>query len=97
MEVKKEFKIEEKKSNMTLENRRKLFLTGVMEVISFNEEKILLNTSLGMLTIKGSGLKMNKLDVQNGEVMIIGMVYSFTYTGSEAKQDKESILSKLFR
>jgi len=97
VEVKKELKIEEKKSNMTLENRRRLFLTGVMEVISFNEEKILLNTSLGMLTIKGSGLKMNKLDVQNGEVMIIGMVDSFTYTGSEAKQDKESILSKLFR
>ncbi|SCN23131.1 Spore protein YabP [Clostridium sp. N3C] len=97
MEVKKELKIEEKKSYMTLENRKKLFLTGVMEVISFNEEKILLNTSLGVLTIKGSGLKMNKLDVQNGEVMIIGMVDSFAYTGSEAKQDKESILSKLFR
>jgi len=97
VEVKKELKIEEKKSYMTLENRKKLFLTGVMEVISFNEEKILLNTSLGVLTIKGSGLKMNKLDVQNGEVMIIGMVDSFAYTGSEAKQDKESILSKLFR
>ena len=56
MEVKKEVRIEEKKSNITLENRKRLFLTGVMEVISFNEEKILLNTSLGMLTIKGSGL-----------------------------------------
>ena len=96
MEVKKELKIEEKKSNMTLENRRRLFLTGVMEVISFNEEKILLNTSLGMLTIKGSGLKMNKLDVQNGEVMIIGMVDSL-HIPPEGKQDKESILSKLFR
>ncbi|MDP4088381.1 MAG: sporulation protein YabP [Bacillota bacterium] len=97
MEVKKEVKLEEKKSNLTLENRRKLFLTGVMEVISFNEEKILLNTSLGMLTIKGSGLKMNKLDVQNGEVMMVGNVESFVYSGSEAKQDKESILSKLFK
>lgn len=97
MEVKRDLKIEEKKSNMTLENRKKLFLTGVLEVISFNEEKILLNTSLGMLTIKGSGLKMNKLDVQNGEVMIIGMIDSFIYTGSEAKQEKESILAKLFR
>lgn len=97
MEVKKEVRIEEKKSNITLENRKRLFLTGVMEVISFNEEKILLNTSLGMLTIKGSGLKMNKLDVQNGEVMIIGMIDSFIYTGSEAKQEKESILAKLFR
>ncbi len=97
MEVKKEVKLEEKKSNLTLENRKRLYLTGIMEVISFNDEKIILNTSLGMLTIKGSGLKMNKLDVQNGEVMIVGNVDSFVYTGSEAKQDKESILSKLFR
>lgn len=97
MELKKDVKLEEKKSNITLENRKKLSLTGVMEVISFNEEKILLNTSLGMLTIKGNGLKMNKLDVQNGEVMIAGTVDSFVYTGSESKQEKESILSKLFK
>lgn len=97
MEVKKDTKLEDKKSNLTLENRKKLFLTGVMEVISFNEEKILLNTSLGMLVIKGSGLKMNKLDVQNGEVMMVGTVDSFIYSGSEAKQDRESILSKLFK
>jgi sporulation protein YabP len=97
MEVKKEIKIEEKKSSLVLENRKRLMLNGVVEVISFNDEKILLNTCLGMLTIKGEGLKMNKLDVQNGDVVIIGMVDSFIYSGAEAKKDKESILSKLFR
>lgn len=97
MEAKKEIRIEDKKSNLTLENRKKLLLNGVIEVISFNEEKILFNTNLGMLTIKGSGLKMNKLDVQNGDVVIVGTVDSCIYSGSEAKQDKESILSKLFK
>jgi sporulation protein YabP len=97
MEAKKEIKLDDRKSNLTLENRKRLLLNGVVEVISFNEEKILLNTCLGMLTIKGQGLKMNKLDVQNGDVTIIGTVDSFIYSGSEAKQDKESILSRLFR
>jgi sporulation protein YabP len=97
LEVKKEIKIEDKKSNLTLENRKRLLLNGVVEVISFNEEKILLNTTQGMLTIKGAGLKMNKLDVQNGDVVIVGTVDSCIYSGSEAKQDKESILSKLFK
>lgn len=97
MEVKKEIKVEDKKSNLILENRRKLMLNGVVEVISFNDEKILLNTCQGMLTIKGVGLKMNKLDVQNGDVVIVGTVDSCVYTGSEAKQDKESIISRLFR
>jgi sporulation protein YabP len=97
VEAKKEIKIEDKKSNLTLENRKRLSLTGVVEVISFNEEKILLNTIQGMLTIKGAGLKMNKLDVQNGEVIIIGTVDSCIYSSSEAKQDKESIWAKLFK
>jgi sporulation protein YabP len=97
VETKKEIRIEDRKSNLTLENRKKLVLTGVVEVISFNEEKILLNTTQGMLTIKGTGLKMNKLDVQNGDVVIAGTVDSFVYTGSEVKQDKESILAKLFK
>lgn len=97
MEVKKEIKVEDKKSNLTLENRKRLLLTGVVEVISFNEEKILLNTTQGMLIIKGVGLKMNKLDVQNGDVIIVGTVDSCVYSGSEVRQDKESILAKLFK
>jgi sporulation protein YabP len=97
VEVKKEIKVEDKKSNLTLENRKRLLLTGVVEVISFNEEKILLNTTQGMLIIKGVGLKMNKLDVQNGDVIIVGTVDSCVYSGSEVRQDKESILAKLFK
>jgi len=97
MEVKKEIKIEDRKSGLMLENRKKLSLSGVVDVISFNEEQIVLNTVLGSLTIKGEGLKMNKLDVQNGEVIMVGIVNSFIYTNKESKKDKESILSKLFK
>lgn len=97
MEVKKEIKIEDKKSNLTLENRKRLYLTGVIEVMSFNDAVIMLNTSLGSMTIKGEGLRMNKLDVQNGEVIIVGNINSCVYSGAEIKQDKESILTKLFK
>ena len=97
MEAKREIKIEDKKSNLTLENRKRLALTGVVEVISFNENVIMLNTNLGSLTIKGEGLRMNKLDVQNGEVMIAGMINSCIYSGAEIKKDDESIFKKLFK
>lgn len=98
MEVKKEIKIEDKKSNVSLESRKRLQLTGVLEVFSFDDEKISLNTCLGTLTIKGKNLKMNKLDVQNGDVVIIGTIDSFVYSNSEAKQiNKEGILARLFK
>jgi sporulation protein YabP len=94
---KKEIKIEEKKSMLSLENRKRLILNGVIEVVSFNEEQIILNTNLGTLNIKGVGLKMNKLDVQNGDVVIIGTVNSCIYTNNEIKKEKQSLVSKLFK
>lgn len=97
MEKKSENRLEEPRGNIILENRKKLVLTGVEEVISFDDEKILLNTKLGFLTIKGSDLKMNKLDVQNGDVIIVGNVSSIVYSSKEAKKEKESIISKLFK
>lgn len=97
MEGKKEIRIEDKRSNLSLENRKRLALTGVVEVISFNDTQIVLNTNLGSMTIKGEGLRMNKLDVQNGEVIIVGMVNSCIYSGAEIKKDNESIFAKLFR
>lgn len=97
MERKIENKVENSKGNITLENRNRLTLTGVEEVISFDDEKILLNTKLGALTIKGSELKMNKLDVQNGDVIIIGSVASIVYSGKAIKKEKENIITKLFK
>ncbi|MGH4137258.1 sporulation protein YabP [Clostridium sp.] len=97
MEVKKETKIEDRKSNLVLENRKKLTINGVIEVINFNENQILLNTDVGTMIIKGKELKMNKLDVQNGDVVITGKVDAFVYTSDKSKVKKDSIVSRLFR
>lgn len=97
MEKKNENKLESPRGNIVLENRKKLSLTGVEEVISFDDEKILLNTKLGFLTIKGAELKMNKLDVQNGDVIISGTITSIVYSSKEVKKEKESIISRLFK
>lgn len=96
MEVKKEI-VDINKSNLVLENRKKLVLSGVVEVIAFDEGVIQLDTKLGKLTIKGEGLKMNKLDVQYGDVVILGQVNSIFYSTTQSKSDKESIIARLFR
>ncbi|MCB2298053.1 sporulation protein YabP [Clostridium tagluense] len=97
MEVKKEVKIEDKRSNLLLENRKKLTINGVIEVINFNENQILLNTDVGTMIVKGQQLKMNKLDVQNGDVVISGKVDAVIYTSGISKVKKDSIISRLFR
>lgn len=97
MEKRVENKVEDNKSNLSLENRKKLTLSGVIEVISFDDQKIDLTTNLGNLTIKGEELKMNKLDVQNGDVIIAGSIASMVYNGKVIKKSNESIISRLFR
>ena len=85
------------KCNLTLENRKKIILTGVQEVLTYNDEKISLITTKGNLDIKGSKLKINKLDVQNGDVIIDGTISSIIYNDKEAIKNKESFFNKLFR
>ena len=86
-----------KKSNLNLENRSKLTISGVIEVINFDEIKINLNTNLGNLIIKGENLKMNKLDVQNGEVIICGDIAYMVYNEKVSKKNNESIIKRLFK
>ena len=88
---------EENKSSLSLENRKKLTLTGIVEVISFDDQKISLNTKLGNLSIKGEGLKMNKLDVQNGDVIIMGTILSMIYSGKNVVKNKENIIKRIFQ
>lgn len=97
MERKIENKLEEAKGNIILENRKKITLTGVVEVISFDDEKILLNTKLGQLTVKGSSLKMNKLDVQNGDVVIEGYVISLIYGNKKNKAPRKKLINFIRR
>ncbi len=86
-----------RKSNLNLENRNKLTISGVIEVINFDEIKINLNTNLGNLIIKGENLKMNKLDVQNGEVIICGDIAYMVYNEKVSKKNNESIIKRLFK
>ena len=74
-------KLEDNRGNLVLECRKKLTMTGIVEVISFDEEK----------------LKMNKLDVQNGDVIIVGEISAMIYSSKEIKKEKESIIGRLFK
>lgn len=83
--------IQTKAASISLENRKKMLLTGVNEVLSFNDEKIILNTVLGKLNIKGQNLKMNKLDVKNGEVIVDGYIISLIYSNKKEKKKRRLI------
>lgn len=84
--------------NLILEDRKKLTLSGIEDVDSFDEDSITLFTDTGSLTIRGTNLHINKLSVETGEVVIEGEVFSLVYAdGDMAKGHGAGFLSKLFR
>ncbi len=72
--------------NIILENREKLSVSGVSDILTFDEEEIVLDTVLGQLTIRGNGLKVEKLCVDTGEVIARGEFDSVVYTREHTPQ-----------
>ena len=83
--------------NLILENRGKLSISGVNDVLSFDDQVVILSTDLGMLTIKGSELKINKLNIDESEVKIEGNISNIGYSQDIAEKKSENIFSKIFR
>ena len=84
--------------NIILENRNKLSITGVKDVFSFDDQIVILETELGMLTIKGTDIRINKLSIDTTDVIIEGgEINSINYDDKTEKRNSGSILSKLFK
>ena len=64
---------------LTLDERRKLTVTGVSEVVSFDEDAIILQTSYGKLTVYGQNLQLKQLTPEGGNVAVEGQVGSLSY------------------
>ena len=65
--------------HVIMEDRSKLSVTGVEDVISFDEAEIITRTGHGNLIIRGSGLHIGKLTLDSGEVSIDGTVRELCY------------------
>lgn len=84
--------------NLILENREKLNVIGVLDVLSFDDQIIIVDTTLGLLTIKGEDLKINKLSIETSDLIIEGMVNSLAYSGnSDSPKKGGGILNKIFK
>lgn len=64
---------------LTLTERKTMTMTGVTEVVSFDENMVVLKTSLGLLTIHGQGLQLKNLSQEGGQVAVDGTVSAFIY------------------
>lgn len=65
--------------DLTLKDRKKLTMTGVTEVVSFDDTAVVLHTGLGQLVVQGQGLQLKTLTLDGGQVAVEGSIASLVY------------------
>lgn len=83
-----------KAHSLSLQNRNELNLTGVTDVDSFDEETISAYTDYGCLTISGSNLHIEELNLETGKLEVKGEITALVYSNKTAKND--NFLKRIF-
>lgn len=76
--------------------RKNLNISGVREVVSFDDESAELITVCGRLNIDGSGIKVSVLDIDKGVVSILGKIDAVYYS-DDKEEVKKGFLGRLMR
>ena len=88
----------QKPHKLVVSNRKTSMVTGVLDVLSFDLNEILLETEQGLLMVKGTDLHVNRLSVEKGEVDLEGNIDSIAYSNvSPSGAQKENFFAKLFK
>ena len=91
--------MEVKKNNgnhsVKIDNREKIEIEGVLEVLAFDEEEIDLDTEQGMMLIKGQNLHINMLNLDIGQVCLDGEIEELSYNNNT--KSSGSFMGRLFK
>ena len=83
--------------NLSMNDRRSLNISGVKKIDNFDDEEFVMDTIMGLLTIKGKDLELIKLDTIQGNISIKGRIDSLDYKDGVKSKDNQGIINRLFK
>ncbi len=83
--------------NIEIKERKSIYITGIKKIESFDKNEFFINTVMGYMLIKGDNLELLKLDTISSDIAIKGKIDSINYLEDKNKNNKESILTRLFK
>lgn len=83
--------------NISIRDRKHIDISGVKEVVSFDDLSVVLVTVGGDMTVEGTNLKIGVLDTDRGLVSIDGKISALLYEDESSTDGKKGILGKIFR
>ena len=85
------------KHRLVAERRESIAISGVVDVISFDEEQVVCETDAGVLVLRGTNLHVASLNLDNGSLDIFGQLDGITYEDDGPQRQKASFFGKIFK
>ena len=82
--------------NVIMEDRKKLTVSGVSDVDSFDDSTVVIYTDMGELTVKGDNLHISGLSIETGDMSLTGNIYGLMYTDDNRRKGG-SLLGRLLK
>ena len=79
---------------LTLEGRARAKLSGVTAVSCFNEQEIVLETTVGEVALLGENLHIDQLNLQDGQLDVTGEIAGIEYNGPVNKREKKGLFAR---
>jgi len=80
---------------LTLDCRKQITISGVIDVIGFDETYIVLTTDGGKLTVEGGDIQITSLDVESGKMTATGRFDALSY--GDAERPRRGFFSRLIK
>lgn len=91
-------RLEKRPHQVKIEDKKRVTVTAVEDVDSFNENEVIFLSSAGMMTITGDELHITKFSIDDGVLIVDGKIEAVDYTDhEEIRMVKSGLLGKVFK
>lgn len=88
---------ENREHRVTMENRERITITAVEDIESFDEEKVVVITEMGTMTVSGGDFRINRLNVDEGQLVIEGEIDEVEYSNTVRDDRGGGFFGRLFK
>jgi len=83
--------------SLQIDRRENVVVTGMIDVISFDEESVIGETEMGIIIIRGSNLHVKRISLDSGELAVSGEIDGINYESPSGGARTKSLLGRLFK
>jgi len=83
--------------SLQIDRRENVTISGVLDVISFDEESVIAETEMGIIVIRGANLHVKRINLESGELIIAGEIDGLNYENASSGTRAKSFMGRLFK